>query len=87
MGGVYTCPNLMYVQYVILRILSLFGLTRYPMYRSKTDGRICWRMPKGHGVEVRAWWPEWMIYTEIWIRYRWIRFKGWIRLGGRGRRS
>lgn len=54
----YTCPALMWLQFWIMRLVGR------PVF--VTD-RICRRTPKGHGVEVRAWWPVWMILAECWL--------------------
>ena len=64
----YTCPALMWIQFWIMRLL------RRPVFVD--DGTLCRRATAGHGIEVRAWWPTWMILAECWLhnqqhRIRW----------------
>jgi hypothetical protein len=57
--GAYVCPWLMWLQFGLLRA------ARRPVYLTP-GGLVALRMPKGHGVEVRAWWPRWLILAECW---------------------
>lgn len=57
----YTCPVLMGIQYVMMRLRPPLG-TFYPV--RIRGGRVVYVMPKGHGVEVRPWWPTWLILAE-----------------------
>jgi hypothetical protein len=54
----YTCPWLMLLQYLLLHL--------WPFGRPVQiqQGRVVRVMPAGHGVEVRSWWPKWLILLE-----------------------
>lgn len=48
------------VQYLITKYLL-----RKDMYWT-SDGALCERMPKGHGVEETSWFPGWIFLVYAW---------------------
>lgn len=61
----YTCT-------LLLRIDALlYELRGKPMYWS-SDGALCERMPKGHGVEARSHFPGWMFRAACYVQNRWL---------------
>lgn len=58
----YTCPLLMTVQWALMRLtLRPVYWRDGALYRRHTRGTDSW------GVQVRAWWPTWMILAECWL--------------------
>jgi hypothetical protein len=66
----YVCPWLMWIQYLLLRLWPFGRPVRVQA------GRVVRIMPAGHGVEVHAWWPRWLILLECaWHNRRFWRWR------------
>lgn len=63
----YTVPNLMRIQYVLMRLVPWGRPVRL------RNGYVVRIMPKGHGVEVRPWWPGWLIRASHSLSLWWYR--------------
>jgi len=74
----YTWDKPFVFQYFVMKYLQ-----HKPMYWSK-DGALCERMPKGHGVQVYSWFPNWVFSAYCWyhfnirgrIYYNWLKVTG-----------
>ncbi len=78
-GSWYTCPYLMHLQWLVWR------LWKRNLYWSE-GGYLCERYPKGHGGQVRGWWPDWLVILEccwhnrsFWNMRNWWRDRHWRR--------
>lgn len=61
----YTCPILIHIQWAL-----------WPFKHRWHDGKLyreVWRDGRySHGVQVRSWWPRWLILAE-WRFHEWVR--------------